>query len=458
MAKPKHSAPDAAWNISFQLAKEYFIEHGHLMIPKDYLCDGQRLGRWIGTQRSDYHKRTNPFFTQERIVKLESINMAWDVKDAAWNAMYRELEKYCHQYGTAKVPQSYITPDGKHLGLWINRQRIKCKCNAIMPERKLQLERLGMIWDAELLRRGGWNAKFEILGVYVVDNNGKFPAGNYVTENGIKLGQWLNNQRQYYRRGKLLPHRKDKLEKLGIVWDVLEQCWEDWYQQAKVYSQNYGNLCFFIQKNGQGSKSLEVWLSNQRFEYGRGKLLPERIQKLENIGMVWNVLDHQWDRMYWREVAFYQKYGHLRTSKTRGVSEDYKLGEWLSTQRKNYFAGTNLCFTEERIWKLEEIGMVWDASIDSQAVWEDWYSTAEKFYQEQGHLKPAEGRLRTWLMAQRSAKKGKRGCLSSDQIRRLEQIGMEWSPIEEAWDKMYQYAKEYYGIHQILNIPCTYVT
>ena len=458
MTKPKYNDPNSIWDISFRLAKAYFIEHGHLLIPHDYLYAGHRLGRWIGTQRSDYHKRTNPFFTWERIAKLESIGMIWDAKDAVWKTMYRELEKYRQQYGTTRVPQSYGTSDGKKLGIWINKQRMDYRRNKIAPERKEQLVKLGMVWDAEILWRGSWDVKFDLLSVYLANNNRKFPAADYITEDGVKLGLWLNNQRQKYRTRKLLPHRKEKLEKLGIAGGVLEQYWEERYRQAKAYNQSHGNLCFFIQRDRQGPEGLESWLERQRSDYRRGTLLPERIQKLEEIGMVWNVSDHEWETMYRRALAFYQQHGHLRVSKTRGASEDYKLGQWLSTQRRNYHTGTNSLFTEERIRKLEGIGMVWDASIDPQAVWEDWYCTAKKFYWEHGHLSPTEGRLRTWILAQRAAKKGKRGCLSPELVRRLEQIGMVWSPMEEKWNRMYRCAKEYYRIHQMLNIPCTYVT
>jgi very-short-patch-repair endonuclease len=458
MAKPKRSDPDAIWDASFQLAEAYFMEHGHLLIPHSYMCAGRRLGRWIGTQRSDYYKRTNPFFTRECIAKLESIGMVWDVKNAAWEIMCRELENYCRQYGTARVPQSYVTPEGKQLGGWINKQRMDRRCNKIAPERKERLEKLGMIWEAEVLRRGSWDVKLDLLKVYLANHNGKFPAADYITEAGVQLGLWLNNQRQKYRTGTLLLHRKKKLEKLGMVWKALEQYWEEQYGQAKAYYQSHGNLCLFSQRGGQSPKGLGAWLSKQRSDYRRGQLSPERIRKLEKIGMSWEVRENEWEAMYRRALAFYRQHGHLRVSKTRGASEDYQLGYWLGTQRKNYSTGTNPFFTGERTRRLEEIGMVWDASVDPQTVWEEWYGAAEKFFQEHGHLNPPKGRLRTWIHAQRGAKRGKRGCLSSEKVRRLGQIGMVWLPVEEKWNRMYGYAREYYQLHQMLNIPCTYVT
>lgn len=52
-----------------------------------------------------------------------------------------------------------------------------------------------------------------------------------------------------------------------------------------------------------------------------------------------------------------------------------------------------------------------------------------------------EGELRTWVLAQRAAKKGKRGCLTEAQIQRLEGIGMVWEPLTDQWQEMYQHAK-----------------
>jgi hypothetical protein len=87
MARPKSSDPNAEWNTLFQLAKAFYIQHNHLLIANDFLCDGHRLGRWIGTQRQNYRKGNNPFFTKERIELLESIGMIWNVKEAVWQEM-----------------------------------------------------------------------------------------------------------------------------------------------------------------------------------------------------------------------------------------------------------------------------------------------------------------------------------------------------------------------------------
>ena len=49
---------------------------GILLVPNDYVCQGKRLGAWIGTQRMEYKSRTNPRFTQAR-VDLNSMPLVW---------------------------------------------------------------------------------------------------------------------------------------------------------------------------------------------------------------------------------------------------------------------------------------------------------------------------------------------------------------------------------------------
>ncbi len=67
------------WNSKFELAKDYYRQHGNLNIPVAYCVDGVKLGRWISNIRS---KRKNPgssgmVLDESRIKMLDSIGMDW---------------------------------------------------------------------------------------------------------------------------------------------------------------------------------------------------------------------------------------------------------------------------------------------------------------------------------------------------------------------------------------------
>lgn len=389
--------------------------------------------------------KRNPFFTEERISRLESIGMVWNIKDDHWETMYRELEKYREIYGNIRVPQSYITDSGLLLGSWLNLQRQKYnRCN-ISSYRKNKLETLGMIWNPKKLVEDSWNIKFQLLKEYKEQYN-KLPIVSYVTSDGIKLGAWLSVQRCRYNSDKLLLERKLKLEELGVFCDAYKDNWNRMYQQAKA----------FYRCKGSYDKKLSAWFSRQRRQYFNGKLSHIQIEKLESIGMVWSPSKYYWDKMYEQAKYFYITHGHLHISKNPNTSENYKLGVWIDDQRRMYRSDKGI--SKEHIEKLESIGMKWILYRSPQEIWTEWYLKAKEFYKKNKHLNPSKGKLNTWLRAQRAAKKGVRGKITIQQIELLNQIGMVWDIKEVNWNKMYECAKEYYQIHEMLNIPVNYIT
>ena len=66
------------WFENFNLAKEFFVKNGHLLISQRFETKkGIKLGAWISNQRTHYKEGK---LSQERINLLESIGMVWDVR------------------------------------------------------------------------------------------------------------------------------------------------------------------------------------------------------------------------------------------------------------------------------------------------------------------------------------------------------------------------------------------
>ena len=73
--------------------------------------------------------------TPERIRKLDSIGMVWDVFDSLWEQNYSAAVKYYIENGDLDVPVNYVTEDGIKLHLWL--QAIKCTYRNKGLKRKL---------------------------------------------------------------------------------------------------------------------------------------------------------------------------------------------------------------------------------------------------------------------------------------------------------------------------------
>ncbi len=81
-----------SWENMFELAKKYYSEHNHLLVPQKYVTqEGIRLGGWIKAQR----KYTSP--NSERGKLLLSIGMVWNTKKNS-----EEIDNICMQEGIDK--------------------------------------------------------------------------------------------------------------------------------------------------------------------------------------------------------------------------------------------------------------------------------------------------------------------------------------------------------------------
>ena len=90
------------------------------------------MGRWILQQRKNYKTGTNPNFTEDRIKRLESIGMVWEIGkgnvrpqklDQNWLMMFNILDAELTKNPDIKITKRYITTDGIKIGSWLNRQK-----------------------------------------------------------------------------------------------------------------------------------------------------------------------------------------------------------------------------------------------------------------------------------------------------------------------------------------------
>ena len=243
--------------------------------------------------------------------------------------------------------------------------------------------------------------------------------------------------------------------------ETLSAPWEEMFARARDYFQANGNLNVPKRYRTEEGYTLGAWITTQRrVRAGRqyGTLTPERIAKLDSIGMVWeNRLEGAWDRGYEAARAYYLAKGDLLAEKEYVTPEGYPLGAWLSNQRAARGRGELDPQREER---LNEIGMVW-SKFDY--LWERNFQAAEDYRRRYGDLNVPAGyktetsfSLGQWIAAQR--RRRRQGGLSGEQVRRLEALGMVWEPYSSQWETMYAAAKDYAMRHGSLEMPSDYRT
>ena len=255
---------------------------------------------------------------------------------------------------------------------------------------------------------------------------------------------------------------KDCRELFSRLNDVLTVSWQTMFEQAKKYYSENGDLevpARFITNDGY---SLGHWIYNQRaVRKGQqtGNLSEEQIEKLNSIGMRWDLYtDYSWEKNFNAAKDYYEKNGHLDVPSRFVTRDGLPLGAWLSSLRTWESSGIHPKYlSAERKKQLESIGMIW-SKLDYY--WEQNFSEALRYYRKNGDLIVPSNfvtdngvRLGSWIFRQRKLHSGscKGTPLTAEQTARLNSIGMVWEP-EDPWLMSFNLVKGYYKEHGNINI------
>ena len=386
----------ASWDAMYDIAKEYYKTYGNLEVPAAYTTsDGYSLGAWVATQRKVYLGRTAGCLSVEQIKRLEEIGMCWQgSQEAAWERNFLEAEKYFKEHGNLAVPADYVTAGGCRLGRWIRRQRevyqklvepgkyvmvledsrrtYEGRQQRVHLERMQRLMQIGMVLE----NADPWEQKFELARRYYEDHGNLRMAADYVVE-GVWLERWLREQKMRMEeeadsgenniasdgksRSPLTKGQRDKLLSIGIRPGVsqAELSWREQYSEAEEFYYRYGNLDIPKRYRAENGKNLGVWLQHQRTNRRNGRLAGWQVCLLDGIGMVWESPD-AWEVGFTHAEEYVQQTGNLEVPNAYVCADGYRLGKWISNQRCAYGGVTKKGLGEERVYRLEEIGMVWN--------------------------------------------------------------------------------------------------
>eukprot|EP00566_Odontella_aurita_P010121 CAMPEP_0113547012 /NCGR_PEP_ID=MMETSP0015_2-20120614/12119_1 /TAXON_ID=2838 /ORGANISM="Odontella" /LENGTH=425 /DNA_ID=CAMNT_0000447519 /DNA_START=402 /DNA_END=1679 /DNA_ORIENTATION=+ /assembly_acc=CAM_ASM_000160 len=145
---------DAFWKKQYAALKDYRLEHGHTMIPRNWEKD-PKPGEWVTDQRRQYRFRQEgkpSLMTDDRMQKLQALNFTWRIRDRIdWSDRYNELLEFRTENGHCIVPQHYLS--NKPLGKWVAKQReqyrfkVEGKHSFLTEERIQLLNDIGFAWS-----------------------------------------------------------------------------------------------------------------------------------------------------------------------------------------------------------------------------------------------------------------------------------------------------------------------
>ncbi len=372
------------WIEAYNLASKYYHYHGNLYISSSFKTqdgityneNGFPLGSWIHDQRVNH---LNGILESERVSKLNNIGMTWILKESK-DSVKKLYETYSIDYKlNRKVLQRMPAAEFKikiNYLLGVN-ESITNSDGIVHPIFNMSLLEASQVYGIDIPKQESlWEKSYHLVKEYQEKHNNILIPIKFITDNtysipDYKLGRWISRQRTLYTNNELSQDKIAKLEALGMVWDASKLDWEANFALAKSYYEHYGNLDVpdnFITTNGyevsEYGTNLSKWLHSQRAANYDNKVSENNIERLNSIGMIWEVQDYTWNKYYDLACNYHHYYGNLNINKAfctkDGITYDQDglpLGVWLSNQRTAYKRG--LLYLN-REYLLNKLGIIWN--------------------------------------------------------------------------------------------------
>lgn len=399
--------PNRIWDEMFARLLSFHEEFGHYLVPADW--DDRKLAVWVRTQRGNAGAGR---LRDDRRRRLRDVAFTFSVQREEWTARLDELAGWKERHGHCAVPR--FDPEVPGLGIWVSQQRNRRE--RLSREQLAQLDALGFSWDRQEER---WKAMLSALEAYEkVHGHGDVPRHS---REHRRLSQWVAQQRDRYRLGRLTPQRIRDLTSRGVHLggpSHRSMAFDTRLAQLTDFKARFGHL----DPPDAWPKSLRAWTNRQRAALARSTLHPGEARRLRALGLDTVPRVQHFERLHFEAMlkklsAFRGREGHCRVSS----KQNSPLASFVHKLRK---AGAAALRAEDRA-RLDALGFTWRAWEED---WERGFALLVAFRARHGHVdgpfRLGHPTLSRWVTKQRRYKR--LGKLPREQVRRLEAVGFSW--------------------------------
>ena len=423
---------DHKWDKHFAALLEYHKREGHTLVPVSHTENNLALGSWVRNLRS-----LRDSISAERLKRLNKVKFTWEVHASRWDESLAALKSFSKREGHTLVPSGH-TENGIRLGTWTTNQR--SQRTGMDPVRLRQLNDIGFSWDANA---ESWKQYLETF-MKFIKREGHANVPQRHSEDGLKLGLWVNNLR--HGKNQIQADRLKLLNSLNFPWDPYASSWDSNFKALLKFRNREGDTLVPKGHTESGVK-LSSWVVSQRAQ--RKKMLPERRERLDDIGFSWDPHGDHWESNFTALVKFQKREGHTRVPSSQ-IENGLKLGVWALNIRRKFKA-----LSTEQIKRLNSLGF---STNPRDEIWEQYYSAVRKFSQREGHFRVKRNhtedglKLGTWMQNQRSYK----DKLSSERLKKLNSIGFTWDVMLEQWEYAYHQLEVFRKREGHCHVPTSY--
>jgi hypothetical protein len=413
----------------YQLLQQFVQREGHAVIPIGHYENGEALGSWALQIRSHPER-----LSRERLARIDSLNFAWDLHSASFEKHLALLAQFVAREGHALVPTAH-KEDGENLGWWVGNLRQ----NAIQiePDQLAKLEDLGFIWNRNEF---AYRRMLNLLRTFIErEGHSRVPKAHI--EDGVRLGAWVNKLRS--RRARQSLTRITELDQIGFSWIEPDDGFERGISLFGAYVASEGHARVPANLVVDGHK-LGTWIGKIR--RNRGRLAPDQIRRLEELGFIWDPIEETFERHYSLLQDFVAREGHAWVPQDH-IENGARLGQWVSVVRNGRSRHSKV-----RMARFNSLGFVWDAREDS---FESMFTLLKQFVAREGHARVPTTHVEDGQKLGVWAKVLRRRRAEISQVRRaqLEALGFTWNLIDDAFENNFSLLEQFVAREGHARVP-----
>ena len=156
-----------------------------------------------------------------------------------------------------------------------------------------------MIWED--YNDLNWSKHYHAAKQYYKEHGNLEVPSRYVNADGVSLGRWISSVRSWYNSGAhkkyLQNDRVKQLEDIGMIWNAMDNSWEQNFKLAEQYYREHRNLDVPSNYKTKDGTHLGSWIGRQKQLHRTNSLSNDQIKKLNSIGMDWmDRVDRIWEK------------------------------------------------------------------------------------------------------------------------------------------------------------------
>ncbi|WP_053763692.1 DEAD/DEAH box helicase [Streptomyces sp. AS58] len=286
--------------------------------------------------------------------------------------------------------------------------------------------------------RQDWARGWAKLKAYVErEGHARVPYGH--REGATPLGQWVAEQRRAYAAGEMSGQRARRLERLGMIWSMADERFQENLEAAKAYYEERWTLCA-PRTATMLDRPIGQWLSNLR-RPGALDGHPEWRAALEAVDEHWDPeWPADWQRHYAAVREMLAEENELAYLEPGVTVHGMDVGRWLQRQRQ-HTVWHGLKDGQRQL--LEQLGITplapepeepAKAPKTASGAFQRGIAALTQYRTREGHLTVPRGhverledgtevRLGVFL----SNSKSRRAKLTPDKLAALAVLGLEWA-------------------------------